>query len=183
MIKRIMELHLFDGDSEGGTGNDNDKGGTFTYEQLDEIAKSRAARAEASALKSYFQQQGLTEEEARSAMQKFKEDREKAKPNVSAIEKERDEALEKLKTIENNNLLRSKGIKAEDLDYVSFKVNKLVDDKTTFEKAAEKFLKENPRFATTGNYKVSTGTSTHEQGAAADTNSAINNAIRNAIRR
>ena len=45
--------------------------------------------------------------------------------------------------MKNEKVLTSKGVKADDLDYVMFKVSKLVDDKTDFEKAADKFLKEN----------------------------------------
>lgn len=36
--------------------------------------------------------------------------------------------------MKNEKTLAGKGVKAEALDYVMFKVSKLVDDKTTFEK-------------------------------------------------
>lgn len=193
MKKNFMNLHIFDEGGQGGNGgqgntgnngngNQENAGGTFTYEQLEEIATSRATRAEQAALKSYFSQQGLSEEEAKEALEKFKKDREEKKPNLSAVEKERDDALKELAQIKNTNILRDKGVKADDLEYVMFKVEKMVDDKTDFEKAAEKFLKENPRFAGQG-YKVSTSVATGTQGASDNTNSSINNAIRNAIRR
>ena len=48
--------------------------------------------------------------------------------------------------MKNTSYLRDKGVKPDDLDYVLFKVSKQVDDKTDFKKAADAFLKENPRF-------------------------------------
>ena len=57
-----------------------------------------------------------------------------------------------------------------------------MDDKTDFKKAADKFLKENPRFAGTG-YKVSTSSSSTENGSSDSKNASINDAIRNAARR
>ncbi len=46
------------------------------------------------------------------------------------------------------------------MDYVSFKASQLIDDKTDFRQAAEKFLKENPRFTGQGFRVVSTGAAT-----------------------
>ncbi len=51
--------------------------------------------------------------------------------------------------------MSGKGVKTDDLDYVTFKVSKMVNDKTTFEKAAEKYLKENPKYTGSGTYRVS----------------------------
>lgn len=75
---------------------------------------------------------------------------------------ERDDARRELEQYKNNAFLKSKGIRADDMDYVMFKINKLVDDKTTFQQAAEKFLKENPRF-TGPVYRVSAGISNTSQ--------------------
>lgn len=194
MMKRTrMNLHLFEeggqggdggtGSSGGGNGSQGNAGGTFTYEQLDEIARSRTERAEKSAVKNYLQQKGMSEEEANAAFNQYKQQKAKNQPNVTAIEQERDNALKELQQLKNTNILRDKGVKSEDLDYVMFKVEKLVDDKTDFTKAAEKFLKENPRFTNAGTYRVSTSTSTGSQGAGGNLNDSINNAIRNAIRR
>ena len=49
-------------------------------------------------------------------------------------------------------------------------------------KAADKFLKENPRYAGSG-YRVSTSTSSGSEGASESKNASINDAIRNAARR
>ena len=165
-----------------GNGGQNNAGGTFTYEQLDEIATSRADRASKAALKSYFQQQGLSEQEAAAAIEQYKKDKAARQPDASAIEKERDQYKAQLEERDNRDYLRDKNVKAEDLDYVMFKASKLVDDKTDFKKAADKFLKENPRYAG-GGYKVSTSTSSGSEGSGESKNASINDAIRNAARR
>jgi len=85
--------------------------------------------------------------------------------------------------MKNTNLLRDKGVKADDLDYVLFKVQQKVTDKVDFKKAAEDYLKENPRFTGQGTYRVSTSTQSGGSGAAQNTNETINNAIRMAARR
>lgn len=191
-FKYIMNLHLFDeGDNGGnggqnnagsGNGGQNNAGGTFTYEQLDEIATSRADRASKAALKSYFQQQGLSEQEAAAAIEQYKKDKAARQPDASAIEKERDQYKAQLEERDNRDYLRDKNVKADDLDYVMFKAKQLVDDKTDFKKAADKFLKENPRYAG-GGYKVSTSTSSGSEGSGESKNASINDAIRNAARR
>lgn len=199
MAKRLMDLNLFEESgtqgaqggqagnggqgSSGGNGSQGNAGTTYTYQQAEEIATARAQRAEQAALKSFFQQQGMSESEVTAALQRFKEDREKNKPNLSVIEQERDNWKAKAEQMENEKILSGKGVKAEDLDYVMFKVSKLADDKTDFTKAAEKFLKENPKYTGAGTYRVSTSTSTGDKGASDNINSSINAAIRAAVRR
>ena len=180
-FRYIMNLHLFD-EGDNGNGGQNNAGGTFTYEQLDEIATSRADRASKAALKSYFQQQGLSEQEAAAAIEQYKKDKAARQPDASAIEKERDQYKAQLEERDNKDYLRDKNVKADDLDYVMFKASKLVDEKTDFKKAADKFLKENPRYAG-GGYKVSTSTSSGSEGSGESKNASINDAIRNAARR
>lgn len=193
--KRIMDLHLFDEGGQGGDGGQGSSGSggngsqgnvggtTYTYQQAEEIATARAQRAEQSALKSFFQQQGMSDAEVKQAIADYKVNKEKNKPNLTAIEQERDNALKELEQVKNEKVLSANGVKAEDLDYVMFKVSKLVDDKTDFTKAAEKFLKENPRFTGAGTYRVSTSTGTGDKGASENVNSSINAAIRMAARR
>lgn len=74
--------------------------------------------------------------------------------------RERDEARRELEEYKNSAFLKEKGVKADDMDYVSFKASQLIDDKTDFRQAAEKFLKENPRFTGQGFRVVSTGAAT-----------------------
>ena len=92
-------------------------------------------------------------------------------------------ARQEAQQLKNEKVLSSKGVKAEDMDYVLFKVNKLVDDKTDFAKAADKFLKENPRYTGTGTYRVSTSTGSDNQDTGGNMNMTINDRIRAAARR
>lgn len=197
MRKRLFDIQLFEdgsgsctGAAQGGNAGagDGDKGsaggkGTYSFEQAEEIANARAQRAEQAALKSYFQQQGMTEDEVKAALADYKTNKEKQKPNLSAIEQERDNALRELEQVKNTNLLRDKGVKPDDLDYVLFKVGQKVTDKVDFKKAAEEYLKENPRFTGQGSYRVTTSAQAGSAGSAQNTNDSINNAIRMAARR
>ena len=70
--------------------------------------------------------------------------------------RERDEARRELEEYKNSAFLKEKGVKADDMDYVTFKASKLMDDQTDFRQAVEKFLKENPRFTGKGYRVVST---------------------------
>lgn len=192
MNRYFMNLHLFD---EGGDGSQGNAGGTgsgaqgqgsaatFTYAQLDDIARARSERAERSAVQNYLQQQGLSDEEARQAFAEWKKSKDSQKPDISKIEKERDDARNELQQIKNTNILRDLGVRAEDLDYVTFKVQKLVDDKTDFKKAAEKFLGDNKRYTTKGSYRVSSSSGSTNEGASNNTHNSINDAIRNRARR
>lgn len=199
MKKKIFDLQLFDDGGEGGSGaqggnagegnggqnsggNRNQAGG-FSFAQAEEIANARAQRAEKAALSSYFKQQGMSETEIEQAIADFKANRARSQPNVAAIEKERDDARAELQAMKHQSTLRSKGVRDEDLDYVQFKVGAMMkeDDKLDFEKAVTKFLKDNPRFTSTGSYRVRTGPdSSQGSGAGADGNTSINDAIRRA---
>lgn len=189
--RNVMNLHIFDGEGEGsntggngGSGNGGQSGNAgYTFEQAEEIANSRAEKASRAALADYFRKQGLSEEEITTAIADFKAKQKANQPNVSEIEKERDTYKQQVEQMNNEKVLTGKGVKAEDLDYVMFKVGKMVDDKTDFAKAAERFLKENPRFMGAGVYRVSTSTGTEGNGSGGSVNSSINNAIRSAARR
>lgn len=193
--KQVMNLHIFDEENNGNNGNggnsgnggngEGSQGGNagYTFEQAEQIAEARAERATRSALADYFRKNGMSESEITDAIKDFKAKKEANKPNVSAIEKERDEARAELENLKNTNFLRDKGVRADDLDYVVFKVSKLVDDKTDFKKAAEKFLKENPRYAGGNSYRVSTSTGSQGNGNSGSMNTSINDRIRAAMKR
>lgn len=193
-MKKRMDLRLFEGgdgsggqgggSGNGGSGHEGSTGATYSYEQAEEIANARAARAERAALANYFRSQGMTEDEITSAINDFKAKKKANEPNVSQIERERDEYKNKVTQMENEKHLSSRGVNAEDLDYVLFKVGQLVDDKTDFKKAADTFLKSNPRY--TGQvYRVSTSSQSGGNNGSGDagTNDFINAAIRKAARR
>lgn len=209
MINKKFNLQLFDDGGQGGSGgaqdgtagtgnggqagnagnNGNGSGGSFSFEQAEEIANARAQRAEKAALASYFKQQGMSEEEVSQAIAAYKAQQAASKPDASKITKERDDALAELAALKNSNVLRSKGVREEDLDYVMFKIDALMkeEDKLDFDKAAAKYLKDNPRFTASGggSYRVRTGTDSSGQGNSSGQqgNDSINNAIRRAIRR
>lgn len=166
------------GGSSGAHGN-----GAYTYEQLEEIASARAEKSERAALANFFRSQGMTEAEVTQAITEFKTQRAANQPDVAKLQQEKEDALKEVQQMKNEKILTGKGVKAEDLDYVMFKVSKLVDDKTTFEKAAEKYLKENPRYVGGSTYRVSTSTGSESNGSGGSINTSINERIRAAARR
>lgn len=201
MIKR-MYLQLFEdgagagsggqgGNAGAGNGGQGSAGGSsgshgngaYTYEQLEEIASARAEKSERAALANFFRSQGMTEVEVTQAISAFKTQRAANQPNATKLQQDLDDANKKIQQMENEKVLAGKGVKSEDLDYVMFKVSKLVDDKTTFEKAAEKYLKENPRYMGGSTYRVSTSTGSESNGSGGSMNASINDRIRAAARR
>lgn len=204
-MHKFFNLQLLDDGGQGGAGNGQggnagsgnggqagnagnnggNNGASYSFQQAEEIANARASRAERAALASYFQQQGLSEEQINQAIADYKAQQAAQRPNVDAITKERDDALAELAQMKNSQTLAQKGVRAEDTDYVMFKIAALMkeDSKLDFEKAATKFLKENPRFTTSGSgsYRVKTGTESSGAGSSGNQNS--NDFINAAIRR
>lgn len=196
MKNKFMNLHIFeeggncgDGNTGGQSGNSGNGNGSqsgsagYTFEQAEEIANNRAEKASRAALASFYRQQGLSEEQITTAIADFKAKQKAQQPDVDAITRERDAAQRELQELKNEKILTGKGVKADDLDYVMFKVNKLVDDKIDFAKAAEKFLKENPKYTGAGTYRVSTSTGSDNQDTGGSVNMNINDRIRAAARR
>lgn len=95
-------------ESSGGTGGAGEQGGqnggsgsgsagkTYSEEEAERIAKEREERARRSALKSYFEQQGYSQEEVEQLLKADKERREKEKTDLQR-EKEAREKAEKEK--------------------------------------------------------------------------------------
>ena len=125
----------------------------------------------------------MSEAEITAAISDYKEKKAKNQPDVSAITQQRDDALAQVEEMKNTSYLRDKGVKPDDLDYVLFKVSKQVDDKTDFKKAADAFLKENPRFTGQGMKVVSTGKPDGGSGTGQTVNDSINASIRSAFGR
>ena len=196
MKNKFMNLHIFEEGGNGGEGNTAGQNGNsgngngsqsgnagYTFEQAEEIANNRAEKASRAALASFYRQQGLSEEQITTAIADFKAKQKAQQPDVDTITRERDAAQKELQELKNEKILTGKGVKADDLDYVMFKVSKLVDDKTDFTKAAEKFLKENPKYTGAGTYRVSTSTGSDNQDTGGSVNMDINDRIRAAARR
>ena len=198
-MKKRMCLQLFEdgggagsggqggnaGDGNGSLGNAGGSGnqGTYSYAQAEEIANARAERAEKAALRSYFQQQGMTEQQVNQAIADYKDQQKKNQPNVTQLQQDLENSRNEVQRMKNEKFLSSKGVKADDLDYVAYKVSKMVDDKTTFEKAAEKYLKENPRYVGGNTYRASTSSGSSSEGSGGSANASINDRIRAAARR
>lgn len=194
MRRKMMNLQLFadggESGSDGGQGGSAGSGSggqggnaTYTYEQLEEIASARASKAERSAMANYLRGKGLSEDEITEAINDYHAKKKANQPDVAAITRERDEALAKAAQYENEKVLTGKGVRSEDLDYVSFKVNQMVTDKKNFKTAAEEYLKANPRF-TGQSYRVSTGISSGSAAGGTETkNEQINSMIRSAAGR
>lgn len=195
-MRKRMNLQLFEdgggagsggqgGNAGSGNGGQGSAGATYSFEQAEEIANARAHRAEQAALRSYFQQQGMTQEEVTQALTQFKQQREANKPDFSAIEKERDDALKELEAHKQKDILKESGVDARYTDFVLFEVAKKVDDKTDFKTALKAFLKDNPQYAG-GGYRVNiqpkAGAST-EGSPGNTTNDFVNAMIRKAARR
>lgn len=204
MRKKYFDLQIFtdgggDGAGNGGTGDGTGSAGngnvsrgnaggtgggaTYSYEQAEQIAEARADRATKAALADYFKQQGMSAGEVTAAIADYRTKKAANQPNVAELEKRLNEANAKVTEMENTDYLRGKGVKPDDLDYVLFKVGKQVDDKTDFKKAADTFLKENPRFTGHGYKVVSTGKPDGGSGTGQTTHDSINASIRSAFGR
>lgn len=109
------------GNSNQNTGNSN-QGATYTQEQLDGIVNSRTARAEQSALKSFFQQQGMSESEVTQAINAYKEQKAKNAPDVAGMQSQIAQVQSRnlQLTIENSATLQAMelGIDAKSIPYV-----------------------------------------------------------------
>lgn len=195
MRNKLMNLHIFDEGGDGGDAGSGNQGGSagtggsgqrgnagYTFEQAEEIANNRAEKATRAALADFYRKQGLSEAEITTAIADFKAKQKANQPDIDAITQERDTFKQELQQMKNEKVLSAKGVRSEDMDYVLFKINQLVDDKTDFAKTADKFLKENPRFGK-GAYKVSTSTGSDNQNTGGSVNASINDRIRAAMRR
>jgi len=160
----------------GGNGEDNGAASgakqSYTQEDLDKIVAKRVERAEKSVLKSFYQQQGLTEEEANAAIAEYKKTKaEKAEASkndakaqadrADAAEKSAQEAIARANAalIKANAQIQASnlGVKSNKLDYVV----KMADltkidfdddgnpDEAAIKAAVEQVLKDVPELKTT----------------------------------
>lgn len=81
---------------DGGEGNANQNGGnntsTYTTEQLNSIVDERVGRAEQAALKSFFSQQGMSEQEITQAINSYKEQKKQNTPDINALQTQTQQA-------------------------------------------------------------------------------------------
>lgn len=207
MQTKFFNLQLLDDGGQGGAGNGqggsagsgnggqagnagnngSNNGASYSFQQAEEIANARASRAERAALASYFQQQGLSEEQINQAIADYKAQQAAQRPNVDAITKERDDARAELAAMKNGQKLTQLGVRPEFSRFVLSEIDTLMkeDSKLDFDKAAAKFLKDNPQYKTgNSSYRVKTGTDGSGAGSSGDKGNAfINDAIRRAARK
>lgn len=181
----FLNLQMFAEGGEGGNSGNNGSdtgnkgnGATYSFEQAEEIANSRAERASRSALTNYFKQQGMSEEEAQEAFKDFKAKKAAGQPDVAGITRERDEARAELASYKNRSVLSELNVDSAFTEFVEGKVKAMVTDKKDFKTAAGEFLKANPQYVKSG-YKFSTGSQGENKGGAGnDMNSYMNSLIR-----
>lgn len=188
-MKNKLFLQLFADGGEGGSGGvqgkaaGNDAGtqtaGSYTLDQLDEIASARAEKASRAALADFFRKQGMNEGDITTAISDYKEKKKSSSPDVTQITKERDEALAKLEESSREKVLSHKSVRPEFMSYVLFEVGKQVTDKLTFERAAEEYLKKNPQYAGAAQgYRITTSTQGMGNAGTQNPNEQINAMIR-----
>ena len=104
-MKRRMNLQLFEDGAGAGSGNQGGNAGsgnggqgsaggasgahagTYTYEQLEEIASARVNKSEHAALANFFRSQGMTEAEVTEAITQFKNERAANQPDTANLKK------------------------------------------------------------------------------------------------
>lgn len=126
------------------TGQQQNQTGGIDYDKIQSMLDTATAKKENAVLKSYFQQQGMTEEEAKQAMETFKANKQSQQPDVTAIQTQLQQAqasasqaeIEKLATIEAIGL----GIDVKTLPYV-LKMADLSNVKGTDGKVNQETLK------------------------------------------
>lgn len=94
---------------------------------------------------------------------------------LKAIETERDTAREEAEQLRHERYLLDKGVAVDDLDYYAFKIGKSVNEATTFEAAADAFLKETSKKS---GVKMDTAGSLGGKGGTPSTNETMNAWIR-----
>ena len=114
---------------------------TFTQEQLDAII----ARERNKAAKGLFTAEQMQAKDA--SITTLTQERDATKADLAKVQAQLD-------ALNHEKYLAGKGVPSDMLEFYAFKIGKLVDDKKTFEQAAEEYIKDNPP---TGTVRMSTG--------------------------
>lgn len=104
---------------------------TFTQQELDNIVKERLKKEK----NKYPSKEELT------AFQQWKASQQTEQEKQAAILQEYETARQERDAYKQQLYLLQKGISPEDVDYYAYKIGKMVTDDTSFEDAAETFLK------------------------------------------
>lgn len=101
-MKRFMKMFLSPDGGQGGgvaegqqqtgqqsqTGQQGQNAPTFDYEKLASLVAGKQTVTEDTVLKSYFKQQGLSEEEMKQAVTAFKQQKAASQPDIGALQQE-----------------------------------------------------------------------------------------------
>lgn len=148
---------------------------TFTQAEVDTLIGKRLAKA----------MKGMPDEAELTAFRSWKESQQTEKDRWDNLTKERDTAKTQLtaaqtelEQLKREKILIGKGVPAEDVDYYSFKIGKMVSDEKTFEQAADEFFKEN----SPGKVRVDMTGNLSGGGADRSANEQMNALIRGALK-
>lgn len=109
MARFPMNLQLFaessSGAAGGGTGQQSGAGTgpQFDYEKLASLIAGKTSVTEDTVLKSYFKQQGLSQEEMAQAIQAFKAQKVASQPDVGALQSQAAQAQAQARQIQSEN--------------------------------------------------------------------------------
>lgn len=141
--------------TSGGTGQQSGSGPQFDYEKLASLIAGKTSVTEDTVLKSYFKQQGLSQEEMAQAIQAFKTQKAASQPDVGALQSQASQAQAAARQaqVENAAILAAVGlgidaktipylIKMTDLSQVVGQDGKVSDEAVT--NALKKTLEDVP---------------------------------------
>ena len=158
-----LDLQMFAEDPKDGEQNKNQQNiqapgqqeVQFDYEKLAQIVSGKQAVAEDTVLKKYFEQQGLTREEAAKAIAEFKQQKEKATPDYAQMQSNLEQARQQAEYYQIQNVATLQaiglGIDQKTVPYVLKMADlkdAVVDGKISEEnvkKAIEKVLEDVPQ--------------------------------------
>jgi len=130
-------------DNNNNDNNNNDDSKTYTEEQVQQMIKDRLKR----------EKKDMPSKEDLEAFKEWKESQktpdDKTKEEAEALEqikKEAEEYKQKAQMYENKEKVLKKDVPLEFAEFVAYQANKLVDEDVTFDKALEKYLKDNPQY-------------------------------------
>lgn len=147
---------------------------TFSQAEVDALIQKRLER----------ERKKYPNDEELSAFRSWQESQQTEQEKWNNLTRERDEsraALEsankELEQLKRANYVASKGFSGEEAEFIAFKAAKMVDDKTTFEKAVDSLTADRKK-ATTFDWTAPVGGNNNKQ----DANAAMNALIRNAFK-
>lgn len=147
---------------------------TFTQAEVDALIQKRLDR----------ERKKYPNDDELSAFRTWKDSQQTEQEKWNNLTKERDESRTELSSVKaeleqlkREKYVASKGISGEEAEFIAFKAAKMVDDKTTFEKAVDSLTADRKK-ATTFDWTAPVGGNNNKQ----DANAAMNALIRNAFK-